>query len=244
LGVAKISLDEEGFLRLDDSELGKDISEMERRGFPFWTADGLDFCRKHVLADERLRSIIVSWFGERCILMHWLRYTANPGHVLCFRSGGPEAGRRRLMVHLMAKGSQVGYWGRSHLRKLTWLETDYGFYEIPEHSLVGAGLKREDLEFNDSDLRVIVDARLGLELKQGYAIVFVFATQNVLNKWPPMFLPNLPTLQHKVRDEMESPEIGVNFAFEKTSGDTSQEVQSSAFADSRIKTSDCAESLP
>lgn len=52
LNVAKRSLDEEGFFRLGDSELGKDILEMERRDFPFDTADGLDFCRKHVLVDE------------------------------------------------------------------------------------------------------------------------------------------------------------------------------------------------
>lgn len=60
---------------------------------------------------------------------------------------------------------------------------------------------------------MILDARLGLELKQGYAITFVFATEDVLGKWPAMFLPNLPLLKQKVRDEMESPDIGVNFAF-------------------------------
>ncbi|KAK1754138.1 hypothetical protein QBC47DRAFT_385845 [Echria macrotheca] len=236
LEVAKKSLDEEGFIRLNDLELGNDISQMQQRGFPFWSEDGLDFCRKHVLADERIRSILKSWFGERCILVHWLRYTANPGHVICFRRGGPEAGRRRLMVHLMARGSQVVYWSRSHLQKLLWLETEYRYYEIPAPTLVNAGLKGEDLEFKDSHLRAIVDARLGLELKQGYAIAFVFATEDALNRLPPMFLPNLPTLKQKVRDEMESPDIGVNFAFGKTASGTSQITKSSS--DSRPKTPD------
>jgi hypothetical protein len=57
------------------------------------------------------------------------------------------------------------------------------------------------------------DARLGLELNEGYAITFLFATENVVATWPPMYLPNLPRLKEKVRNEMDSPEIGVNFAF-------------------------------
>lgn len=235
LDDAKKSLDQEGFYRLHDSELSNAISDMEQRGFPFWTEDGLNFCRKHVLTDEHIRSIVKSWFGERCILVHWLRYTANPGHVLCFRSGGPEAGRRRLMVHLMARGSQVGYWSGSHLQKLVWLETEYGFYEIPKPALVNAGLNSKDLEFSDDDhLKMIVDARLGLELKKGYAIAFVFATEDALNRWPPMFLPNVSTLKQKVQDEMDSPDVGVNFAFEKTaSGQTTR-----SFSDSDPKTPD------
>lgn len=49
LDIAKKTLDEEGFLRLEDPALGDDLSEMERKGFPFWTEDGLDFCKHHVL---------------------------------------------------------------------------------------------------------------------------------------------------------------------------------------------------
>lgn len=89
--------------------------------------------------------------------------------------------------------------------------------------------------------KVMVDARLGLELKQGYAITFVFATENVLNKWPPMFLPNLPELQQKVRNEMESPEIGVNFAFENTTRGTAQEIKSPVASNSRSRTPGCNE---
>lgn len=58
----------------------------------------------------------------------------------------------------------------------------------------------------------MLDARLGIELKERYVISFLFATEDVFAKWPPMFLPNFPKLREKVR-EMESPEIGVNFAF-------------------------------
>lgn len=83
--------------------------------------------------------------------MHWLRYKAYPGHVICFRGGGPKAGRRRLMVHLLASGSQVGYWGRSHVHELPTVETEYLFYEIPQPSLDEAGLEATDLQFKRSN---------------------------------------------------------------------------------------------
>lgn len=88
-----------------------------------------------------------SWFGERCVLVHCLRYKANPGQVICFRGGGPKAGRRRFMVHLLAKDSEVAYYGRSHLHQLPTEETEYLHYEIPKIALDEAGLPAEDFQF-------------------------------------------------------------------------------------------------
>ena len=62
---------------------------------------------------------------------------------------------------------------------------------------------------------MIFDARLGIELKKGYVIAFLFATEDVVSKWPPMLLPDLPGLAEKVRNEMESDKIGVNFVIDK-----------------------------
>lgn len=61
--------------------------------------------------------------------------------------------------------------------------------------------------------RILSDARVGIEMEEGYVISFLFATEDVVAKWPPMFLPNDPRLKEKVRNEMESSDIGVNFAF-------------------------------
>lgn len=40
---------EEGFINATEASLGEDISEMRRRGFPYNSAYGLDFCKQHVL---------------------------------------------------------------------------------------------------------------------------------------------------------------------------------------------------
>lgn len=49
LDFAKEALIAEGLWRLEDPQLWEDISEMEAKGFSFWTEEGLDFCMQHVL---------------------------------------------------------------------------------------------------------------------------------------------------------------------------------------------------
>lgn len=39
----------EGFFFAEDPALGDDISEMERRRFPYYSEYGLEFCSQHVL---------------------------------------------------------------------------------------------------------------------------------------------------------------------------------------------------
>jgi hypothetical protein len=48
---------------------------------------------------------------------------------------------------------------------------------------------------------------------KGFAIHFVFATKEELEGWPKKRFPREPDLERKVA-EMETPTIGVNFAFE------------------------------
>lgn len=60
--------------------------------------------------------------------------------------------------------------------------------------------------------RVIVDARLAFEIKQGSPITSVFATEDELKGWAKIVLPKSEDLVRKVA-EMESKRIGVNFAF-------------------------------
>ncbi|KAI1496548.1 hypothetical protein F5X99DRAFT_422024 [Biscogniauxia marginata] len=220
LDAATRSLHDQGFLEWKVVEVGDDISELERKGFPFWTEEGLDFCKKHVLYEAHVRPILESIFERRCVLVHWLRYTAKPGRIICFRGGGPKALQPRFMVHLLAKGSQVVYYGGSHLVELPMKETEYLFYETLKSDLDQACLKGKVLEFEHGGL-VLFDARINLEIKQGFAITFVFATEDVLAKWPPMTLPNLPALQRKVYEELESKKVGVNFAFGRSTTKTS-----------------------
>jgi hypothetical protein len=67
--------------------------------------------------------------------------------------------------------------------------------------------------------RTIFDARIGFELKEGYAITFEFATIDVVEKWPKMMLPSSAELIQKVGDmerDLENrkfQKIRMNFAF-------------------------------
>lgn len=67
--------------------------------------------------------------------------------------------------------------------------------------------------FAHSDLTsVILDARLGFQIKKGYAITFVFATDEVLAKWKKIVLPYSAGLERRVADiKASSTKIGLNF---------------------------------
>ncbi|KAJ6001019.1 hypothetical protein N7481_001428 [Penicillium waksmanii] len=218
LDVARHCLLEEGFFDLNDSTVGNRVSEMERRGFPYLTEYGMDFCKQFAF-DERIRSILESSL-ERCSLGHWLRYEEFPGHVECFRRGGPKAGRRVLMVHLWAKGSRVEYYTLSHTHNLATTKGRRSLYEIPQSELDRVGSQPEVKDFPDGGL-VILDARLGFQIEQGYAITFLFATDEVIANWAKMSLPYSKGLEQKVRDlELLSAKIGLNFTFEGPGGST------------------------
>lgn len=46
------SLDEDGFFDLESPEIGGPVWEIDQKNFPFFTEDGLLFCRDHVLNDK------------------------------------------------------------------------------------------------------------------------------------------------------------------------------------------------
>ncbi|KAK0628276.1 hypothetical protein B0T17DRAFT_486756 [Bombardia bombarda] len=211
------SLLEDGFFAMEDANIGELVSEMERRGFPYSSEYGLDFCNDHVLGDPRIRTVLESVF-ERCTLGHWLRYEQYPGHIVCLRRPGPKAGRRVLTVHLWARGSLVEYYRGSHLHELPVEKEKKSLYRIHEAALDQAGCPAVEKTFTVGGL-AILDARLGYEIKKGYTITFMFATDDVLAGWTKMILPYSQELANKVA-AMESTKIGVNFAFD--TGNTSK----------------------
>jgi hypothetical protein len=68
-------------------------------------------------------------------------------------------------------------------------------------------------------VRVILDARVGFEILKGYAITFEFAMYDIAHRWAKMILPRSAMLEKKVQD-MQSEDIGVNFAFRSRSRET------------------------
>ena len=97
---------------------------------------------------KRIRTTVEAVLG-RCTLAHWLRYKAYPGHVVCFRSGGPKAGRRALLVHLWAKGSRVEYYGGSHLHDLPKQKGARLLWETQPSTLNEAGCVATPKSFRD-----------------------------------------------------------------------------------------------
>ncbi|KAK4118164.1 hypothetical protein N657DRAFT_667302 [Parathielavia appendiculata] len=207
---------EDGFTVLDDPLVGERITEMAERGFPYFTEYGLDFCKQFAF-DERIRSILEAAF-EKCSLGHWLRYEEFPGHIECFRRGGRKAGRLVLTVHLWAKGSQVAYYAGSHLHDMATSRGRRSLHEIPLSELSRVGSNPKHKEFPDGGL-AILDARLGFEIKQGYAITFLFAVDEVIANWAKIVLPYSEALVGKVSEMgRESKKIGLNFTFEASPG--------------------------
>lgn len=205
------ALFEDGFLNLNDSTIGKCVDDYEQRGFPYSTEYGLDFCKEHIVLNPRIRHVLGFYFGgRRCILGHWLRWKADPA-TECFMRGGTAAGRRALVIHLLPKGSQLRHYPGSHLRDLPTKACDRSTYAVEELDLKQACLAAQDAKFNDGGI-VIRDARLSVKIVEGYTITFIFATDDLVATWPKMLLPNTDALKDRVA-EMESPDIGVNFAF-------------------------------
>lgn len=56
------TLRKEGFLVLNDSEVGELVSEMERRRFPFLSAFGLRYCKRHVFDNEVKMTSLTLWY--------------------------------------------------------------------------------------------------------------------------------------------------------------------------------------
>ncbi|RTE71387.1 hypothetical protein BHE90_014214 [Fusarium euwallaceae] len=206
LEVATRRLGEDGFFDLDNSAMGEYVRQIEHRGFPFVSEYGLDFCKERVLDDERIRTIVETVLG-RCTLAHWLRYKAYPGHIVCFRAGGPKAGRRALLVQLWAKGSQVKYYGGSHLHDMPKKEGARLLWENQPSALAEVGCVATKKDFPNGGV-VILDSRVDYEMTEGYAITFEFATDDIIENWPKLEVP--AKLGQKVAS-MQSETIRVNY---------------------------------
>ncbi|KAH8651695.1 hypothetical protein BGZ61DRAFT_500926 [Ilyonectria robusta] len=205
---------DEGFVDLEDATVGDIVLEMERRDFPYLTPFGLKYCKEHILEDERIRVVVESSLGE-CSLGHWLRYSAQPGHIECFRRGGKQAGLRVLVVQQFCKESEVEIWHGSHLHGLPTTDGIRSLHETTRLELEKAGCIVESKKFQSGGL-IIRDARTYAEIMKGYAITFLFAVEDALSGWPKILLANSPELV-RLAVKMETPKIRLNFAIKDTS---------------------------
>ena len=73
---AKRRLDEDGFVHLDDSSIGEQVSDIEQKGFPWVSKYGLDFCWNRVLDDEV--SVIMARYDSSLTLSSVSEPLSNP----------------------------------------------------------------------------------------------------------------------------------------------------------------------
>lgn len=81
-----------------------------------------------------------------------MRYEEFPGHIECFRRGGPKAGRRVLMLHVLARGSIVEYYNGSHLHHLETTKGKRSWHEISSSEMVRIGSKGIEKDFADGGM--------------------------------------------------------------------------------------------
>ena len=62
-GLSRNELDEDGFVVLRGSAFGQRFDGFARKGLPFKSADGLDFCKLNVLSDA-VSKLLYSCFGS------------------------------------------------------------------------------------------------------------------------------------------------------------------------------------
>ncbi len=61
----------------------------------------------------------------------------------------------------------------------------------------------------------MLDPRLGFTVFKGFAVTFVFAVRELIDRWGKMRLPYSPELDRKVAEiNSLSPKIGTNFIFQ------------------------------
>ena len=81
-----------------------------------------------------------------------MRYEEFLDYIECFRRGGLKVGRRVLIVHLLARGSQVKYYIGSHLHDLETIKRRRSLYEISLSKLARVGSKPKEKQFLDSGM--------------------------------------------------------------------------------------------
>lgn len=223
LDTAKKLLHEDGFFELSALDVGTQIAEMEEKHFPFLTPYGLIFLKTLVMDDTRIRHTLEASF-EKCTLGHWLRYRALPGHIESYFQKGPDpdnpadTGLHGLAVQLWAKGSSVRYYRGSHLLSFPTDESERRLYETPKDAMDEAGCPAEDKCFPSGGL-VVLDARTRFESREGYQITGIFATDEVVQKWPPIVLQySEETVE--LANSMQSEKIRVNFFIKRLTSST------------------------
>ncbi|KAI1157317.1 hypothetical protein F5B18DRAFT_666049 [Nemania serpens] len=205
--IAQTALRDVGFFCIQDAKTGSQMSAMEQNTSQFSSTSkaGWDFCQDNVLNDARIRTILQSCL-PRCRLGYYQRIAEDSGHVFQLRKGGQNPDI--LLVHLWGKGSRAVYFPGSHLIPLNSVRAANRLWEVPYAALDKAGIHGTIVEFEEGGL-AILDARLALEMPHGSPVTCGFATEEELQRWPKLKVPNVQ--QRHQMASVSSDMIGVHF---------------------------------
>ncbi|CAJ2503090.1 Uu.00g104840.m01.CDS01 [Anthostomella pinea] len=205
------AIEQDGFYYMEDPVIGDRIAQMDATQSPFWSSSdaGLEFYRLSVFQDERIKSILESFF-ERCALGDYRRLGQDRGHVFQLMRGG--ASTCVLSIQLWGMGSKAVYYRGSHKAPqeiLGSVRAANRMWEVARARLERAGCEAKEIEFANGGI-VIMDSRIAFEAYQGSPVTCSFATESRLSKWRRLDRPRSQGAAGRVA-ALQSERIGVYF---------------------------------
>jgi hypothetical protein len=192
---------------IKDAEVGRKVLEMQKRGMDIESADGLDFYRDNVLGDERIREAVKAILPS-CGLGIYEVYRAsdkNLGTIYSFMTGIEPF--NSMVVQLWCPQSKSIYYEDSPKLEVQGYPTPIGLLEIPRAPVKRANCRHLSVTLEEGGI-------LFFGYVKGYALHFVFATEEELRSWPKREFPDDELLRRKAKDiEAESQGILLNFRF-------------------------------
>ncbi|KAI9765873.1 MAG: hypothetical protein M1839_005289 [Geoglossum umbratile] len=206
------AIEKDGFFCRVDPIIGKRVDEFAKKGYPFKTEEGLDFCKLNTLDDERVLEVLESLFTWSALGL-FKAYSSDPRYVCSFLDPRKTSKLHALIVQLWSSGSQAVFYKHSHLQSQVRKVAANGLLEIPQDQLSKDTIERVEVEMKEGGLAVC-DARLGFTVIKGIVVTIAFAVEEELVEWAKMRLPNSPNFKKKVAT-MTRAKIGTNFHFQE-----------------------------
>lgn len=124
-----MELRQEGFVHWEDQHMTSSLGPIES----FWTPGGLEILNS-VLANQRLRKILLDWFDGPCVIGHWLWWgtlstTPFPACLARAEADSPTQDHLDLpclCLHILDEASSVRYESKSHRDR--WPRMDGGLW--------------------------------------------------------------------------------------------------------------------
>ncbi|KAH6658635.1 hypothetical protein BKA67DRAFT_218580 [Truncatella angustata] len=133
-GDASDALCNYGFFGIQDASVGDRVQEKQSKGFPCLSEEGLEFLYLNFLSDQGP----IKTFLPKCAVGRYREFRSDRDHIFQFRKGGES--KAKVFVSLLWKpGSEVVFYGRSHLHTLASVIASNGLFEVPLAALEAAG---------------------------------------------------------------------------------------------------------